>query len=140
MAMPIEKSPREFVLPQTIAEANERRDVVWSEINKLELQLADPNKIDPTTGRRMSRRYYQSWRFRMVRILGELRAEHRNLQQWIQAKRSDTNKIFQEVETLALKVIAELGTSDTTAHAELVKLARTLLTLLTEAKDIKSIR
>jgi hypothetical protein len=69
-----------------MAEAEARRRDLQHEIGKISAQLSDRHRLD-STGKRITKEEYFSWRRRAQYVLNQLLAELRQIKDWIRTNR-----------------------------------------------------
>lgn len=74
--------------PRPIDDAEQRRDRLAHEVTLLQAELADPDRRDPVTGRRLSRVAYARWRRGVIEALAAKHDELRRLNAWLRAARA----------------------------------------------------
>lgn len=75
-----------FDPPATVAEAEERLLTCAAQVQDIQAQLADKNRTDPDTGRRLLEHEWHEWRKRAVFALGRRQMETKALRQWLAAQ------------------------------------------------------
>jgi hypothetical protein len=73
----------------TAREARDRIRSLQAEIQSIEAQMSDPNKINPSTGRRLSAKQYTSWRKNALVALAKKMAQLRDTKAWLKSYTSD---------------------------------------------------
>lgn len=142
MAITHMETPRRFKEPTSLADAEARRDRVWSEIQALETQLANPGIVDPGTNRKMLPGAYKRWRFRAIKVLSDRHAEHRALRNWINQK--SAGKLTRVTDLSQELINAGIADVIPEAREDLKLIVEDLVDALrdvqTNSKPVKSVR
>lgn len=101
-AMKGAKMRSRWVEPGSVAEAQSRRNAVLSAIRRLQAELAAQSRVDPDTGKRLSRREYEDVRCDLQSVLDEKYTENRLLKMWIADHREEGTRAAYGIPTSGL--------------------------------------
>ncbi len=72
-----------FVEPRSADEAADRRRRLQGEVEQIQGQLSDRNRLDPETGLRLTEGAYNAWRRRAIVAMHAKQQELRDIKAWI---------------------------------------------------------
>lgn len=75
--------------PTTVTEAEQRATLLWEEIQSIQLQLGDPNRLNENK-QRMPWEEYSAWKHKAKYALAMKTREYRRLKKWIKENRIET--------------------------------------------------